>query len=444
MLLATSALASAALPTTKVHAVDATWNPVVDNNFNDNGNWTDAAGGASVVPDGNATFNASNTRDIQVTVPTTLGGITVTPGAGDYAFTTTNVGLTFTGAGLSVGSGASLTLNVNGGIVVEFQGSSTAGQAQININAISAVVLFAGDSTAGSSTLNVGNVANPGVLALLQFSETSKAGQAQITIASGADLSFVDGSTANHATIINNAGGTVSFDNTAFAGSAQIRGAGTVSFQGSSRAGSASIDSDGKIFFVDQASGETANIKLNDNAALDISGLQMAGTTLGSLAGSGNVFLGGNSLAVGGNDAFTVFSGVIQDGGKRGRLIKDGVGALTLTGINTYTGATVVNNGALVVDGSIASSSGVTVLHDGTLAGIGTVSSTIVDGGTLAPGHSFGRLTVQGDLLFTTKSGGCRPISCWFCPQPRPAPPSRDRRRSAAPPWRPTSRPAPM
>src|SRR5882762_5951309 len=113
MLLATSALASAALPTTMVHAVDATWNPVVDNNFNDNGNWTDAAGGASVVPDGAATFNASNTRDIQVTLPTTLGGITVTSGAGDYAFTTNQVGLTFNGAGLSVGSGAILTLNVN-------------------------------------------------------------------------------------------------------------------------------------------------------------------------------------------------------------------------------------------------------------------------------------------------------------------------------------------
>jgi autotransporter-associated beta strand protein len=449
MLLATSALASAALPTTMVHADNATWlGTPADGNFNNAANWDVG------VPDGTATFNASNTKDIQFTLPTTLGGITVmtpaTSGAGDYAFTTTNVGLTFTGAGLSVGSGASLTLNVNGGIVVEFQGSSTAGQAQININAISALVLFAGDSTAGSSTLNVGNVANPGVLALLQFSETSKAGQAQITIASGADLSFVDGSTANHATIISNAGGTVSFDNTAFAGSAQIRGAGTVSFQGSSKAGSASIDSDGKIFFGDQASGETANIKLNDNAALDISGLQTAGTTLGSLAGSGNVFLGDKILAVGGNgiDASTIFSGVIQDGGESSRtggsLAKEGKGTLTLTGINTYTGATFVNHDTLVVDGSIATSSGVTVRTEGTLAGIGTVSSTIVDGGTLAPGHSFGRLTVQGDLLFTTKSGGCRPISCWFCPQPRPAPPSRDRRRSAAPPWRPTSRPAPM
>jgi autotransporter-associated beta strand protein len=410
MLLATSALASAALPTTMVHAVDATWNPVVDNNFNDNGNWTDAAGGASVVPDGIATFNASNTRDIQFNAVAILGGITVKSGAGDYAFTMNQLGLTFNGAGLSVQSGDNLTLNVNGGSFVNFAGSSTAGQAQINLS--TGTVLFEGDSTAGSSTLNVGNPAAPGVLAHLQFSEASNAGQARITIVSGAELDFTDGSTANRATITNNAGGTVSFDNIAFAGSAQISGAGTVAFQGSSQAGSASIDSDGKIFFREQASGETANIKLNDNAALDISGLQTAGTTLGSLAGSGNVFLGGNFLAVGGNaiDAFTVFSGVIQDGGesggKGGRLIKDGVGALTLTGINTYTGATVVNNGALVVDGSIASSSGVTVLHDGTLAGIGTVSSTIVDGGTLAPGHSFGRLTVQGDLLFTTKSGG--------------------------------------
>jgi uncharacterized protein with beta-barrel porin domain len=50
----------------------------------------------------------------------------------------------------------------------------------------------------------------------------------------------------------------------------------------------------------------------------------------------------------------------------------------------------------------------VTVNAGGTLAGTGTVPVTIVDGGTLAPGHSdgsFGTLTVKGDLLFTTAAG---------------------------------------
>jgi autotransporter-associated beta strand protein len=272
---------------------------------------------------------------------TTLGGITVTSDAGDYAFTTNNVGLTFTGAGLSVGSGASLTLNVNGPSI------DPGG------------VLFEGSSTAGSSKWNVGNPAAPGAHAFLQFSEGSHADQAQITVLSGAGLSFIDSSTGDHATISNNAGGTVSFDTTKSAGSAKITGAGTVIFRGLSDAGSASIDSDGTILVQEQASGGTARIKLNDNAALDISKLDTTGTGVGSLEGSGNVFLGSKNLSVGSNKEF---SGVIQDGGDGagtgGSLTKLGSGALTLSGINTYTGATVVKGGALIVDGSIASSCG--------------------------------------------------------------------------------------
>jgi autotransporter-associated beta strand protein len=81
-------------------------------------------------------------------------------------------------------------------------------------------------------------------------------------------------------------------------------------------------------------------------------------------------------------------------------MTKIGAGALTLTGANTYSGATSVNAGTLFVNGSIANSA-VTVNSGATLAGIGTVGPTTINsGGTFAPGTSPGTMTVQGNLAF--------------------------------------------
>ena len=434
ILLATSALASAALPITVAHAdpVDATWLPTQpvdgDNgNFNNASHWTAVPNGAQS-PDGTATFNASDTRTITFNDFTTVGGIAVTSGAGEYKFDTNGFGVTFNGAGLSVGNGASLTLNNNFGSTT-FSGNSTAGQALINING--GTVFFDDHSKAGSSTLNVKGDAANHIFPLLEFGTNSSADQATINVSSAGELEFFghalagsatitsdsfvifdQSSSADHARITNNSNSTLDFDGSSSAANATIVNHGFVEFFGSSTADRAFIESDGFIFFFNQSSGGTARIKLGNTGSLDISDLTTTGTTVGSLEGSGSVFLGNKNLAVGGNDVSTVFSGVIQDGSVSGggatggSLTKEGKGALTLSGINTYTGATIVSGGALVVDGSIASSSGVTVGAGGTLAGTGTVAGTMIaDGGTLAPGDgagSFGTLTVKGNLAFSS------------------------------------------
>lgn len=101
-----------------------------------------------------------------------------------------------------------------------------------------------------------------------------------------------------------------------------------------------------------------------------------------------------------------VLSGVLSDAapGTPGQLIIANSaigGSITLTGNNTYTGATSVEQGAmLVVNGSLVSP--LTVA--GTLGGSGTVGNTTIAGGVLAPGNSIGTLTVAGNLGFAAGS----------------------------------------
>ncbi len=84
-----------------------------------------------------------------------------------------------------------------------------------------------------------------------------------------------------------------------------------------------------------------------------------------------------------------------------GGLTKDGLGTLTLTGANSYAGATFVNAGTLLVNGDQSAATGaITVLSGATLGGTGTIGGNVamLDGAILAPGESAGTLTINGNL----------------------------------------------
>jgi autotransporter-associated beta strand protein len=128
--------------------------------------------------------------------------------------------------------------------------------------------------------------------------------------------------------------------------------------------------------------------------------LAFGGGTLQFLAGFSTgravtLNAGGGTVDTNGNSA--TLAGTI---GGPGGLTKIGIGTLTLSANNPYTGATTVNAGTLAVNGAIASSA-VTVNTGGTLGGTGTVGSTTINGGALSPGNSIGTLTVQGNLVLT-------------------------------------------
>ena len=145
---------------------------------------------------------------------------------------------------------------------------------------------------------------------------------------------------------------------------------------------------------------------------------------VGSIEGSGNIFLQNptSGLIVGRNDLSTTFDGVISGAGG---FEKVGMGTLTFNGTHTFTGASGVSEGTLVVNGSIAFSTLIQVNRPlgypnnppAILAGNGTVPTIFpFSGGTVSPGTSPGRLTVQGNADLASSDlrieiNGTTPIS---------------------------------
>jgi len=90
-------------------------------------------------------------------------------------------------------------------------------------------------------------------------------------------------------------------------------------------------------------------------------------------------------------------SGVISDyngSGVASGLTKAGNGTWTLTQANTYTGATTVTAGTLIINGDqSAANGGVTVAAAGTLGGSGIIGGTTELNGKLSPGNSPGTIT---------------------------------------------------
>jgi fibronectin-binding autotransporter adhesin len=93
--------------------------------------------------------------------------------------------------------------------------------------------------------------------------------------------------------------------------------------------------------------------------------------------------------------------------GGTGALSKTSSGTLTLTDTNTYSGATTVQAGTLLVDGNQSAATGLTTVQSGaTLGGNGTLGGdvTVANGGTLSPGDTgaVGTLTVNGNLTLNS------------------------------------------
>jgi autotransporter-associated beta strand protein len=414
---------------TAAQAQDATWKAApLDSNYNNPGNWN-----PDNVPTGTATFATSSITSLTfASAATSIGGWTFNAGASNYTFTLSSPNtLTFNGAGILINGGSAAITNVAG--TIAFNNASTAGSAQFVNQGTGGLIRFGilgGTDTAnaGTAVIQNGNHAELGGLfggESVQFFGHTSAASATITNDGKGETFFRDQSTAGNASIINNGRDGLQFGvgggtDTATAGNAYIENnTGSTFFLAHTTAGNATIVANqfGTVSFSDSSTGGNARLIANLKGVVDISALTTGGMSAGSIEGAGTFYLGGKALTVGSNNLSTTVSGIITDcvttpglaacfvpGATGGSLIKVGSGTLTLTGANSYTGNTTVNDGMLEVDGFITRSHLTTVNDNATLFGTGTVGNLqINNGGTFAPG-AFATtgtfMTVQGNLTF--------------------------------------------
>ncbi len=330
-----------------------------------------------------------------------LRGATLTTGSrGDSSFSGNLVSSSGAGALVKVG-GSTFTFGGSGSYtgltrvddgVFDVAGTLASGTLQVN----------------GSATLNV-------------LGDNRLADGAAATVASAATLTFdgsdrigtlllqgrLGGNGTLSATSFTLAGGTVD----ANLGSGQLHSSGSSRLNGRAAVDSVSVDGGTLLLAGSQQLTALPAVTVAAGATLQLgSGDQ----TLGSLAGSGSVALGAQTLATGGGGD-SVFDGVI---GGSGGLVKQGTGSFTLAGSQTYTGTTRVAGGTLVLaaaerladTGALVVDAGATLdlrgdervgslALSGRLIGSGrtlNAASYLLDGGTLDAQLGAGVLTSRG------------------------------------------------
>ncbi|MEI9895549.1 MAG: hypothetical protein WDN28_17070 [Chthoniobacter sp.] len=214
--------------------------------------------------------------------------------------------------------------------------------------------------------------------------------------------------------------GTISFDTGSFtadslvmankSGTGTANSTGTINLSG----GAFTINPGGSFTMATQTGGGKAIATLNitggvftSNADI-VDGLGTAATSTINVNG-GTLDLTGHQIGSATNliDTLTFGSGTLQNIGEINggagltKVLGTGTNTLTLAGTNSYTGATSVNSGKLLVSGSITGSTAVNVASGATLGGdggtIGTTGTTVNvnAGATLAPGTSgIGQLNI--------------------------------------------------
>lgn len=346
------------------------------------------------------------------------GIITLTGGNSYSGITSINNGVLMVGTGGVLGSG--LIIN---NATLGFGGSDS----QWVSNAISGtgVLIQSGTGSTtiyGANSYSGGTIINGGVLSV---SVANNLGAGGVSVNANGTLNVTAAMTLT--TSISGSGNMVK------------NGAGNLVLQGvNDFSGFFTVNSGGLIFDGVDAENGAASINLNGGSLM--LGASYIGNiaTIGSLSGNkitslinasygsatGTRFLSVNQSVDG------VYVGKIEasSGARTIGLIKSGSATLTLSGTNTYTGGTTINEGTLLAGSNSAFSSGtvtvnnggtlnlglagsphtignsITVNNGGVLKGVGTLGGTVnfVAGAVFAPGNSPGIGMISGSVMMAS------------------------------------------
>lgn len=317
-----------------------------------------------------------------------VAGSTVNLGAKNLNIGRDNTSTSYEGT-IDGASGGSLTKSGNGTLTLSgnntYSGGTTVTGGMLAIGAANNLGTASG---ASALTLNGG---------VLRTTNSMDLGARGISLgASGGGIS-----TRADTTLTNSAG--ISGANAALT----KLGSGTLALTAANSYTGATIIDNGEVALrsAGALSADTAVNLTGSGARFDISAMSVGGSTNGSLAGvAGSVVnLGAKNLNVGRDNSSTTYAGIIE--GVTGSLTKSGTGIFTLAGNNTYTGATVVSQGTLRINGDQSLATGdVTVASTATLGGSGTVGGATTISGIHSPGNSAGVQTFVGNLTYSPSS----------------------------------------
>jgi hypothetical protein len=335
-----AALLSFLLSAASIAVADsATWNlNPTSGDWNTAANWTPAT-----VPNGpndTATFASSNITFVSFSDYTEVNTIVFDAGASPFTIVI-NFFPSISGGGIINNSGQIQNFFVTVFNTFTFRNSASAGTLTVFTNFTNECyeggnTLFLDTSTAGSGTfISYGTplCSGPGATS---FFNSSTAGNGTFinnggpyAEGPGGFTLFYDASTADNGTFTNNGGigylcdgGSTQFFGASTGGNGNFTnnaatdlsaGGGVTKFSDTSSASNSTLIANGgvngadggSIQFWGDSTGGTARVEVFDNGSLQISNHNAPGVTVGSIEGTGLVFLGANNLTVGSNNLST-------------------------------------------------------------------------------------------------------------------------------------------